>query len=228
MATLKPLLFDIDGTVVYAENRDSLNFAASYKAIFGKPFPSIDWERYPHVTDTTILKSVFEEQFEEMPSLELVEIFEQHYMAAIQAARDHAPHEYPEVPGARSLLYEALERGHPVAFATGGWKRPQSIKLAHVGIVPHHFKGGFADGQPTRKDIIDQALSELELTQVSYKDVVYVGDAAWDVRTTQALGMPMIGIRWRGDHDFMHARGVSRVLTNYENSSVFFDMVESM
>jgi len=48
------IIFDVDGTLVFSEKLDSRCFAATYQEVYRIPFPTIDWRKYPHVSDTTI------------------------------------------------------------------------------------------------------------------------------------------------------------------------------
>ncbi|MBK8490343.1 MAG: hypothetical protein IPL49_05395 [Saprospirales bacterium] len=71
------ILFDVDGTLLHSEKNDSQSFAETYEELYGRPFPTIDWLQYPHVTDTTILQSVVGDHFERDCRWEEIEIFQQ-------------------------------------------------------------------------------------------------------------------------------------------------------
>jgi len=50
------VIFDIDGTLLYSNKVDSQCFADTYEELYSEPFPTIDWTKFPHVTDDTILQ----------------------------------------------------------------------------------------------------------------------------------------------------------------------------
>jgi phosphoglycolate phosphatase-like HAD superfamily hydrolase len=216
------VLFDVDGTLVYSEKRDSQCFAHTYEQVYGRPFPSIDWLRYPHVSDTTIFEAVIREHFDRELEVDEIAQFETHYLHNLQAQRDENPHLFLEVPGAKAVLDILLS--HPaylVAVATGGWARSAKLKLRHVGIDPEAFVLIGADERPTREIILNDAIAAVKKQALHFERVVYVGDAIWDVRTTRNLKMDFLGLRLWHDYDFLEKMGVAQVIGNYLDFELF-------
>jgi beta-phosphoglucomutase-like phosphatase (HAD superfamily) len=114
------VIFDVDGTLIYSERRDSLCFATAYEEVFGREFPTIDWRQYPHVTDTVIFETVMDGHFQRKPSEQELQDFHGLYLQKLIASRKENPHFFKEVPGARSLV-ERLSQMEDVslAIATG-------------------------------------------------------------------------------------------------------------
>lgn len=220
------LLFDIDGTLLHSDRLDSQCFAASYEAVFARPFPSIDWSRYPHVTDHVIFRTVFTRHFGRAASAEERRTFEAHYLAGLRDQRQCRPEQFREVPGARAL-WEELSRSdrYLTGIATGGWRAPARLKLDHVGIHPDPLYAGYADGMETRDDILRTAI-ELARRDHTLDRVVYIGDAIWDVRTTQRMKIPLVGVRHRGDHEVLTTVGARFVIDDYRDPTLFFRIVE--
>ncbi len=209
------ILFDIDGTLLFSNKADSRCFASSYEVIFGRAFPTIDWTKFPEVTDHVIFRTAFHDHFQRYPTEEERETFEEHYLAALTQVRGENPSEFREVPGAAALWrqLEADDR-YLTGVATGGWQRPAALKLAHVGIPPEPAFAGYANDKFSRRDILQEAIA-LARAQHEVGHIVYVGDAVWDVTTTQAMNLPLIGVRHRGDHDKLLALGVKTVISDY-------------
>ena len=222
------LLFDIDGTLLHSDRTDSRCFASSYEATFGKPFPTIDWTKYPHVTDHVIFRTAHTDQFGREASEEERLTFEEHYLAQLRRKRAATPQTFREVPGA-AALWDHLQQDerYVTGIATGGWRRPAQIKLAHVGIPPEQPYGAYADGMETREAILGAAI-ELARGQHAVDRVVYVGDAAWDVRTCRNMGLPFIGVRHRGDHEQLRRHGAAEVVTDYRDVEGFMALVEQV
>ena len=129
------LLFDIDGTLLFSESIDSQCFADSYAAIFGHTFPSIDWRKYPHVTDHVIFRTVFEAHHQRPATAAERAEFEAHYIDRLQKERWLQPHNFQEVPGAAQCWQQLLaDERFVLGIATGGWRAPAQVKLSHVGI----------------------------------------------------------------------------------------------
>ncbi len=215
------VLFDIDGTLLYSEKVDSRCFAASYEAVFGERFPTIDWRKFPEVTDHVIFRTAFRQHFGHYPTEAERSVFEEHYLDALQAARAQRPEEFLEVPGAVALWHQLeQDERYLTGIATGGWQRPAALKLAHVGIPPEPAFAGYANNQFSRVDILQMAIDRVT-AEYEVDHVVYVGDAVWDVTTTQKMNLPLIGVRRSGDHHTLHIAGASRVITNYAPPTAF-------
>ncbi len=216
------IIFDIDGTLVYSNRIDSLCFAETYRTIYQKDFPSIDWTRYPHVTDTTIFDAVIQEHFQRPSDPEEVQVFQDHFVTLIQEKRVREPHAFKEVPGARQAILNLLD--HPdyeVGIATGGWERPARIKLTHVAIPHERIKLRGADGLVRREEIIQHVVDQSVNGGGGFRKIVYVGDAIWDVQTTRTMQMDFIGIRREGDAEVLMAAGADQVLADFIDFDFF-------
>lgn len=225
---MKLVIFDVDGTLIYSERRDSLAFAATYEKIYRRSFPTIDWHSYPHVTDTTIFDSVIRQHFGRSSNEGEVARFQEHYVALLQDNRRAAPHDYKEVPGAR-LAIAALEQdeNYLIGVATGGWKRSAQIKLEHVGITIDHRLFSGADGKIEREHIIEEVIGFAEAANGGpFTKVVYIGDAIWDVRTTRNMQLDFIGVRRQGDFGLLEREGVRHVIRDYLDYDGFLQLVE--
>ncbi len=222
------ILFDIDGTLLDSDSVDSRCFADSYAAVFGMPFPSIDWRQYPHVTDHVIFRTVFTRHFGRAATPEERQQFEDYYVAMLLDKRSTTPEQFREVPGAVAC-WTALHTDdrYVLGIATGGWRAPAQVKLAHVGIQPVPPYSAYADDMEQREHILAQAI-DLAKADHAISAVVYVGDAVWDVHATRNLQLPLIGIRHRGDHEVLHREGVRHVLSGYEDRAAFLAAVEGV
>lgn len=220
------LLFDIDGTLLFSNAVDSRCFAASYEAVFGQEFPTIDWRQYPHVTDHVIFRTVFTGHFGRVASDVERQEFEDYYVNMLETERQRRPQEFCEVPGA-ARCWQALEADDRfvLGIATGGWRAPAQVKLDHVGISPVPAYAGYADGMEQRNHILQAAIDKARADH-QIGAIVYVGDAIWDVQTTRQMNLPLIGIRRSGDHDVLLREGVKVVLSDYQNLEAFYQAVD--
>ena len=219
-------LFDVDGTLVYSGGRDSRCFGDSYAAVFGRPFPTLDWTRFPAVTDHVIFGTAFRKHFNRLPSPEEHRRFEEHYVAALTQVRGEDGAAYAAVPGAVAY-WRALELDPAalVGVATGGWRRAQSVKLAHVGLPAAPRYAGYADGKTSRRAILQEAIDRAR-KDYELASVVYFGDAVWDLQTTREMGLPFVGIRRRGDLDYLTGRGHPEVARDFSDSMYVDDLVK--
>lgn len=216
------VIFDVDGTLVFSEKKDSQCFANTYQAVYGLPFPTIDWQKYPHVSDTTIFKTVIQEHFDRIPEEAEEERFRQQFVANIIKNRKNTPADFKEVPYAKQTIDKLLaDDRFVIGVATGGWKAPAIVKLNFVNIPVNQLIITGADGKATREDITNETIEKANAQYGEFDRIVYIGDAIWDVTTTRNMGLPLIGIRRKGDVDFLKEKGVGLVLKNFENYGAF-------
>ena len=221
------LIFDIDGTLVYSERRDSQCFAATYERLYGKDFPTLDWSRFPHVTDTTILGTVIEQHFQRRAEEQELLDFQKKYMALLSEKRRRNPAHSREVPGAKEAVNRLLsDKNFIIGVATGGWRGPAHLKLQHVGIPSDTLMLEGADGRHRREDIINALVAQARQRCRGIEHTVYIGDAIWDVHTTRNLSMAFIGMRWQGDVEVLEEEGATQVLCNYLEYDRFLDAVQ--
>lgn len=220
------IIFDVDGTLVFSEKLDSKCFATTYQQVYGLPFPTIDWRKYPHVSDTTIFKTVIQEHFNRAATEAEEERFRQKFVANITENRKKTPIEFKAVPFAKQTIERLLaDDRFIVGVATGGWKAPAIVKLNFVNIPTAPLIISGADGKITRDDITNETIINAKKQYDNIERIVYVGDAIWDVTTTKNMGLPLIGIRRKGDIEFLSDLGVDLVLKDYEDYDTFLEGV---
>jgi len=221
------VIFDVDATLVYSDKLDSKAFAQTYQAIYQQPFLSIDWKTYPHVTDDTIFNTVIQQHFKREATLAEITFFKTKFTNTILQNRERQPFNYKIVPSAKEMITSLMEQENIVlGVATGGWKAPAILKLKHVEIPTEDLFISGADGKITRVQIIEEVINTVQKAGISYKRIVYVGDAIWDVKTTRQMQIPLIGIRYKGDVEVLQNEGVQHVLTDYQNLDLFREMIE--
>lgn len=220
------VLFDVDGTLIHSEKNDSRSFAETYEELYGLPFPTIDWLRYEHVTDTTILQSVLGEHFERECNWEEVEVFQENYIARMARKRAFDAKPYREVPYPRATIERLLaDPRFVVAIATGGWRDSALFKLHYLDFPVEAIPVVGADHKYTREAILEEAVGLVRQTMPDISRIVYIGDALWDVRTTRQLDMSFVGIRVRGDVELLLREGVQHVFTDFSDYGRFLEAV---
>lgn len=222
------LVFDVDGTLVYSDRRDSRCFADTYQTLYRRAFPSIDWSRYPHVTDDTIFRTVIQDHFAREVESEEKEVFQAHYIELLLRGRAEDPRAYREVAGARALIeYLQGQAGFQVAVATGGWTRPAHIKLNHVGIDTRDMPLIGADGKYTREEILQHAIDDSRVRWPEIEQIVYIGDAPWDVRTTRNMELNFVGVRYRNDLEVLQRLGAQHVIRDFADRNLFLGQIHA-
>ncbi|HKK75825.1 MAG TPA: HAD hydrolase-like protein [Saprospiraceae bacterium] len=220
------VIFDVDGTLVHSERRDSAMFGRTYQEIYGRPFPSLDWSHFPHVTDDTMFRTAIRQHFQREITATEIPTFQERYMNYLRASRREQPEQFMQIPGASNLIKRLLEdERFELGIATGGWKAPAQIKLGHVQVPHQRMVLTGADGKATREEILEETRELSESKGRSFNKVVYVGDAPWDVRTTRNLNWPFVGIRHRSDEQVLLDAGADIVLRDYQAYDTFVKAV---
>ena len=221
------IIFDIDGTLLYSNKIDSLCFTAAYKTIFGKPFPSIDWRKFPHVTDDTIFKTAFQEQHNRLPEKSEENAFRDHYVGILQEKRKTDPAAFKEVPGSKNTIDQLrLDDQYVIGIGTGGWEKPARVKLKHLHISTQDIYISCADNQPTREGILEKSITDAKAAHDHIERIVYVGDAIWDVKTTRNMQLNFLGIRRAGDYEILELAGAKNIITDYSDYDYFLNQIE--
>ena len=135
------VIFDVDGTLVFSEKKDSQCFADTYQAVYDLPFPTIDWRKYPHVSDTTIFKTVIQEHFDRIPDEAEEESFRQQFVANIIENRKQTPTEFKEVPYAKQTIETIVFQPNRIQFHSIQPKKNRFDSKVFVKTGPHIVRG---------------------------------------------------------------------------------------
>jgi phosphoglycolate phosphatase-like HAD superfamily hydrolase len=221
------IIFDIDGTLLHSNRVDSQCFAQAFESVFKKPFPTIDWRKYPHVTDTTIFNTVIQQHFGRPATEEDIHNQQDCFVELLSENRRVDPVRFAEVPNAKNTIEKLIgDERFVVGIATGGWQRPATLKLKHIDIPIRALQLSFADGKATREEIINESIEKASYIYPKINRIVYIGDAVWDVKATRNMQLNFLGIRINGDHEVLIREGASHVIENYKDYEHFLHLVE--
>lgn len=225
---MKLVIFDVDGTLSDSNHEGSKCFGQAFQDIFGQPIPSMNWSAYPSVSDTVIFHAAYEQCFSELPTPSAVQRFEERYNNLLQAKIEHYPTMFRAVKGAKKLTDYLLN--HPdyiVGIATGGWKASAIIKMNHIKIAHTKMYAAYADGHFERANILKESIVKAEAVYGDFEKIIYIGDAKWDVITTKKLNLPLIGIRLKGDIEFLQNLGVQDVIIDFQDIPQFLQLLDA-
>lgn len=221
------IIFDVDDTLLNSMKLDSQAFSQTYHDMFGQPLATIDWSKYPHVTDTTIFNTAYKTLHGHLPSQETIHDFRNSFVDRIINNRKNQPESFHQIPGAKSIVNLLLaSENYLVGIATGGWMAPAKTKLLHFGFSLNDIHDSYADDKVTREEILEESIRKASQNHEINRSV-YVGDAIWDVRTTRNMSLDFVGIRFRGDSEVLYKEGAKVVIQDYLDRSKFFEAIEN-
>lgn len=189
------IVFDVDGTLIGGERADWASYDAAFKASAGFALDAAFFATLEEVTAQAIVhKALAMRTEDERRAIERAVCAG--FLAGLTEVHRQDAAAFPAAPGALALLARLRAEGIPVAIATGDWRETILFKLGAAGIDVAGLQVVTSSEFYSRADIIAAAV---ERTGGTLAEAIYVGDGPWDLRATQKLGIPFIGVGRRQD-----------------------------
>jgi phosphoglycolate phosphatase-like HAD superfamily hydrolase len=190
--------------------------------VFGFSEIRSDWTSYTHVTDSCILKEVCQHKLGRNPSPSEVEAFQKRFLTLLTEGAAASDGIKP-IPGALKMLSWLLESSnHAVAYAGGAWTASALFKLQSARLPIQNIPYAFSDDDESREGVTAVALTRAEKHYGrSFKNIVYIGDGIWDVRSARKSGYAFIGIASGDQAEELFAEGATHVFSSYDDPESF-------
>ena len=207
------IVFDIDDTLTKSEKQHQSAYVNAM-IHFGMTEINQDWKTYKNVTDSYILKEVYESNFGKEFDWSFIPDFEEKMTSEMLTMQ-----KTEAIPGANDIVqYFLNETNYAICFATGSLLKPALIKLDQAGInfIPDLVEA--SNNIYTREDIVLSAMEKAKhYFQVDqFETVISVGDGIWDLRTAKNLGVHFLGIRDK-NLDLFHQEGIKSHISDWES-----------
>ena len=203
-------LFDIDGTLTATNEIDRNCFLAAFLQEFGITEIDSDWLGYEQTTDRGITAEILRRASRS----DHEEALARHRRRFVELLRTCAEHIRP-IAGAAEFLERVRQAGWEVAIVTGAWSDSARVKLEAAGLGGRDVVS--CDRLAARADILRCALD-------GRHPAVLFGDALWDLRAAQEVGIGFIGI---GDKtQRLVDAGARDVFTDYRDGKAILDAME--
>ena len=224
---MKLVVFDIDGTLTQTNEVDGECFVRAFVDELGVSSFRTDWATYQHCTDSGITNEIFMDVLGRFPSKSEVERVQGRFLELLDKACSLNGDGFRATPGASEVL-AALTKDSPwlAVMATGGWGASARFKLDKAGLKVETPLVS-ADMAVSREEIVTEAITAAErfYRQSSFDRVVLVGDAVWDLRTTQSLDLPFVGVALGSPAKRLKELGASHVIPDFTSLELFFRAV---
>ncbi|NAW65803.1 HAD family hydrolase [Photobacterium halotolerans] len=181
------VMFDVDDTLIQSSQFDENCFVEAVKSVTGLDLYQ-SWSDYPHATDRGILRTFIEIQ---APDEELADLERRVKAIFIQNIRERLRRRPAlEVSGAKAFFHRLLaDERFIVSLATGGWRETARMKLISAGFNIDDVSMASSDDHYSRARIMELARERAGDTDLQ---LTYFGDAVWDVRACQELGVNLV------------------------------------
>src|SRR5262245_45429243 len=218
------VLFDLDGTLLKTDGIDWRLYLRAFADVYDLEVQLEECRACRRITDRGVAEEILEQRLGRAIVAEDVRPLHERFVALLQAALP-APSDALQVPGAAAMLDRLRADGHTVAIATGGWEASARLKLASAGIGLEGIALTACDECPDRESIMTRAM-ERAGGIARHGRVVYVGDAAWDVAATRALGLPFVGVDYAGTRT-LERLGIETVLRDFSDPAGFLRALDA-
>jgi len=151
---MRIIVFDIDGTLTDTTAVDDLCFFQAFEETFALDVRHMDWDSFPHVTDTGITEEIIRRELGRDVQEEELDRMKVAFVKALDEHRLANQGHFIEVPGAKRLIDELKERKDvSLGIATGSWKASGLFKLNSIGIGIGKMAFSHSDAFTTRAEI---------------------------------------------------------------------------
>ncbi|MDO5462010.1 MAG: HAD family hydrolase [bacterium] len=212
---MKPaLLFDIDGTLLYAKGIGRPAFAKAFQQAYGV---EADFENVSFVgaTDTAVIRTMAAAH--EIPSTPSHE--EAFYIALTKALDDALAETPPYVyPGVKDFLEALVDQGYTLGIVTGNIRTTAWAKLLHANLATYFSFGATSADHYDRDEIAKIAYHRAQMLGCEVKCLI--GDTPKDIQAAHAIGVPALAVAtgWI-DAPTLLAAGADACLENYQSLS---------
>jgi len=182
------IIFDIDGTLIDSFITSGTEYKNAVLQILPDAVIKPQWKDYQNVTDSGIIIEVLQDNAYDLAVRETIAQIKQVFMENTSQSLEKNPCEIIE--GAQYFL-NACRSKYKVGIATGCWKEAAEMKLRTAGFDWGNTYLSSACDFDTREDILENCLKQIVGAE---KNVVYFGDAEWDIKTTTNLNWHFVGI----------------------------------
>jgi phosphoglycolate phosphatase-like HAD superfamily hydrolase len=216
------ILFDIDGTLLYAKGIGRLAFAEAFEEAYGI---SADFSAISFVgaTDTAIIRDLAKNF-----GVASTPAREEHFFLSLTTHLDprlranKAIHVYP---GVTSLLESLTARDKILGVVTGNIRATAWSKLVHAGLAPWFTFGSYACDHWNR-----DTLARIACERASQWDAqarLLIGDTPKDIQAAHAAGLPCLAVAtgWITAAE-LHAAGADAVVEDFTDLERILPLIE--
>lgn len=217
------IIFDIDGTLLYAQGVGREAFGVAFKAAYDLDYPNVDKICFVGATDSNVVRTMADEC-----GVRNTPAREEHFFLVLTKEIDDAlsqnkPLVYNGVP---EFLNELNRAGFALGIITGNIRPTAWSKLRHAGIDGCFSFGGYGDDHHKRTQITKAAISRApDGAPVS----MMIGDTPLDIQAAKANSLTAIAVAtgWVTAEELAEA-GADLVLDDFSDTQSSIDQISAL
>ena len=194
---MRLILFDIDGTLLYAHGAGHRSLVGAMRSVFGTsgPHETYDWRGK---TDPQIVSELMRLAgvSPEVLVAHLGECFET-YIHSLEALLSNG-HPVDVLPGIESLVRRLAEQTDIlVGLLTGNVERGAVAKLRPTGLLPFFRLGAYGSDDANRRNlpaIARERARVLTGLDIPFSHIIVIGDTPLDVDCARACGAQAVAV----------------------------------
>jgi phosphoglycolate phosphatase-like HAD superfamily hydrolase len=217
------ILFDIDGTLLYARGVGRIAFGNAFLAAYGVPYPDIAGLSFVGATDSNVVRTMAASC-----GIATSPAREEHFFLRLAhdidaALHENRPHVYPGIP---ELTDRLNRRGHALGIVTGNVRATAWSKLRHAGLDHAFTFGAYGDEHHDRTEIARLAIGR---TPAGAAARMLVGDTPLDVLAAKANGLIAVAVAtgWVSAEE-LAAAGADLVLPDFSDTDARIAQLENV
>jgi phosphoglycolate phosphatase-like HAD superfamily hydrolase len=217
------ILFDIDGTLLYARGVGRIAFGNAFLAAYGVPYPDIAGLSFVGATDSNVVRTMAASC-----GIATSPAREEHFFLRLAhdidaALHENRPHVYPGIP---ELTDRLNRRGHALGIVTGNVRATAWSKLRHAGLDHAFSFGAYGDEHHDRTEIARLAIGR---TPAGTAARMLVGDTPLDVLAAKANRLVAVAVAtgWVSAEE-LAAAGADLVLTDFADTDARIAQLEAL
>jgi phosphoglycolate phosphatase-like HAD superfamily hydrolase len=217
------ILFDIDGTLLYARGVGRVAFGRAFQAAYGVPYPDLAGLTFVGATDSAVVRDMAAACGVASTPAREEHFFLQLALDLDAALAQNKPHIYPGIPELTSRL---SGKGHALGLVTGNVRATAWSKLRHAGLDHAFSFGAYGDDHHARAEIARIAIGR---TPPGTAPRILIGDTPLDIQAAKANGLAAVAVAtgWVSA-DELAAAGADLVLPDFADTDARIAQLENL
>jgi phosphoglycolate phosphatase-like HAD superfamily hydrolase len=189
------VIFDIDGTLLQSIPLQMMCLERALLGIFESRLSLWAKKEAQNTTDSGILFEMSQEILGRTPLPDEEARFRSLFLIELEEALDRGD-EVIATPGADHALSVFRAGGEmAVSIATGGFESISKVKMSRAGLSLDGIPAAFAEDGFTKEEVLRTSRLRAEQHYATrFEEVIYIGDASYDVRAAGKLGFGFVGL----------------------------------